>query len=90
MPFDVLYFYGHDDTKAELITRRRLLETLLPFELSGAIRFPEEAAPIAPLCIRLHASTPSKASSPRISRAYIDRDAKAIGSRSNAFGAKAS
>jgi bifunctional non-homologous end joining protein LigD len=43
MAFDVLYFDGHDYTKTELLARRRLLEALLPFEFSGAIRLSEEA-----------------------------------------------
>jgi len=42
MAFDVLYFDGHDYTQTELSRRRSLLESLLPFETSGAIRLSEE------------------------------------------------
>jgi bifunctional non-homologous end joining protein LigD len=42
MAFDVLYFDGHDYTQTELSRRRSLLESLLPFETTGAIRLSEE------------------------------------------------
>ena len=42
MAFDVLYFDGHDYRQTELSRRRRLLESLLPFETTGAIRLSEE------------------------------------------------
>jgi bifunctional non-homologous end joining protein LigD len=42
MAFDVLYFDGHDYTKTELFSRRHLLESMMPFELTGSIRLSEE------------------------------------------------